>query len=159
MWKIKPHTGSVYSTILWPLHYKGVVLTKSALPATFPMMKTPCHGLSASPVFCMGNPTNRSSVHSSQRWHVTWSFDVFFVDNWTSCWINGRVAGDAVTPISCICNDRLTNHIINTKHAVYRHDSGYGLRQWETTLYCNVVSHWLSSYSDWSLRISSNFAR
>ena len=28
---------------------------------------------------------------------------------------------------------------------------GYGLRQWETTLHCNVVSHWLSPYLKWSL--------
>ena len=29
--------------------------------------------------------------------------------------------------------------------------SGYGLSQWETTLQCNVVSHWLSPYAEWSL--------
>ena len=29
--------------------------------------------------------------------------------------------------------------------------SGYGLSQWETTLLCNVVSHWLSPYPDWLL--------
>ena len=29
--------------------------------------------------------------------------------------------------------------------------SEYGLSQWETTLRCNVVSHWLSPYSEWSL--------
>ena len=28
---------------------------------------------------------------------------------------------------------------------------GYGLSQWDTTLYCNVVSHWLSPYPEWSL--------
>ena len=27
----------------------------------------------------------------------------------------------------------------------------YGLSQWETTLHCNVVSHWLSSYTEWPL--------
>ena len=27
----------------------------------------------------------------------------------------------------------------------------YGLNQWETTLQCNVVSHWLSTYPEWSL--------
>ena len=26
--------------------------------------------------------------------------------------------------------------------------SGYGLNQWETTLHCNVVSHWLSPYPE-----------
>ena len=29
----------------------------------------------------------------------------------------------------------------------------YGLSQWETTLHCNVVSHWMSSYPEWSLWI------
>ena len=33
----------------------------------------------------------------------------------------------------------------------YRNHSGYGLSQWETTLHCNVISHWLSSYPQWSL--------
>ena len=31
--------------------------------------------------------------------------------------------------------------------------NGYGLGQWETTLHCNVVSHWLSQYSERSLRV------
>ena len=29
--------------------------------------------------------------------------------------------------------------------------SGYGLSQWETTLHCNVVSHWQSPFPDWCL--------
>ena len=29
--------------------------------------------------------------------------------------------------------------------------TGYGLSQWETTLHCNVVSHWLSPYPNWFL--------
>ena len=29
--------------------------------------------------------------------------------------------------------------------------SGYGCSQWRMTLQCNVVSHWLSPYSEWSL--------
>ena len=28
---------------------------------------------------------------------------------------------------------------------------GYGLSQWETPIQCNVVSHWLSPYQEWSL--------
>ena len=32
-----------------------------------------------------------------------------------------------------------------------RDHSGYGLSQWETTLPCNVFSHWLSPYLEWSL--------
>ena len=29
--------------------------------------------------------------------------------------------------------------------------SGYGLSQWEMTLQCNVISHWLSPCPEWSL--------
>ena len=32
-----------------------------------------------------------------------------------------------------------------------RYHSVYGLSQWETTLHCNVVSHWLSPYKEWTL--------
>ena len=28
--------------------------------------------------------------------------------------------------------------------------TGYGLNQWKTALQCNVVSHWLSPYPEWS---------
>ena len=31
-----------------------------------------------------------------------------------------------------------------------RDHSGYGHSQWKTTLQCNVVSHWLSPYPEWS---------
>ena len=34
-----------------------------------------------------------------------------------------------------------------------RDHSGYGLSQWETTLHCNIVSHWLSPYPEWSLAL------
>ena len=34
---------------------------------------------------------------------------------------------------------------------VIMNHSGCGLRQWETTLLCNVVSHWLSPYPEWNL--------
>ena len=30
----------------------------------------------------------------------------------------------------------------------------YELSQWEMTLQCNVISHWLSSYTEWSLHVS-----
>ena len=29
--------------------------------------------------------------------------------------------------------------------------SGYGLSQWDLKLHCNVFSHWLSPYTEWSL--------
>ena len=36
--------------------------------------------------------------------------------------------------------------------------SGYVLSPWETTLQCNIVSHWLSPYPEWSLSISEEDA-
>ena len=33
----------------------------------------------------------------------------------------------------------------------YRNHSGHALSQWETTLHCNAVSHWLSPCTEWSL--------
>ena len=38
-------------------------------------------------------------------------------------------------------------HLISRR----RDHSGYGLSQWETTLQCNDVSHWLSPYPEWSV--------
>ena len=35
---------------------------------------------------------------------------------------------------------------------VFKDYSGYGLSQWMTKLYCNVFSHLLSPYPEWSLR-------
>ena len=32
----------------------------------------------------------------------------------------------------------------------FRDHSAYRLSKWETTLHCNVASHWLSPYSEWS---------
>ena len=39
------------------------------------------------------------------------------------------------------------------EHMLLRNQSGYGLSQWEPTLRCNVVSHWLSWYPKLSLLI------
>ena len=33
----------------------------------------------------------------------------------------------------------------------FRDHSVYSLRQWDTTLQCNVGSHWLNTYTEWSL--------
>ena len=42
-------------------------------------------------------------------------------------------------------------HILWDILYVCRDHSGYGLSQWETTLHCNVVSHWQSPCTEWSL--------
>ena len=36
-------------------------------------------------------------------------------------------------------------------HLTSQYHSGYGLSQWETMCYCNVVSHWLSTLAEWTL--------
>ena len=45
--------------------------------------------------------------------------------------------------------------------SIYRqrclHHFVYAPSQWETTLQCNVVSHWLSACTEWSLQLSSRF--
>ena len=37
---------------------------------------------------------------------------------------------------------------------IHRGHSGCGLSQWNITLHCNVTSHWLSPYPEWSLHTS-----
>ena len=44
---------------------------------------------------------------------------------------------NTVYPVRCACG--------------FRDHSEYELSQWETTLHCNVVSHWLSPFPEWSL--------
>ena len=44
-----------------------------------------------------------------------------------------------------------TNKYIHDVHyQAPKGHSGCGLSQWETTLHCNVISHWLSPYPEWS---------
>ena len=51
-------------------------------------------------------------------------------------------------PTIANCHSR---RLWNTDGAVViRNHSGYELSQWEATLHCNVVSHWLSPYSEGS---------
>ena len=44
----------------------------------------------------------------------------------------------------------VTSALIGWAHTQNDH-CGYGLSQWETMLQCNVGSHWLSPYPEWSL--------
>ena len=41
--------------------------------------------------------------------------------------------------------------VITTSTAVLSFQGSYAPSQWETTLQCNVVSHWLGAYTKWSL--------
>ena len=47
---------------------------------------------------------------------------------------------------------RLSNMILY--YYMWLHHSGYGRSQWEMTLHCNVISHWLRPYYEWSLDFS-----
>ena len=42
-----------------------------------------------------------------------------------------------------------------TKHAIPRDQSRFAPSQWEMSLHCNGVSHWLGAYLDWSLHTLS----
>ena len=50
-----------------------------------------------------------------------------------------------------LCLSRVILHLA-TLTPYTRDNSGYGLSKWEKTLHCNVVSHWLSPYPEWSLQ-------
>ena len=45
-----------------------------------------------------------------------------------------------------------------TRSCIWGH-SGYELSQWQTTLRCNVVCHWLSPYPKWSLCVYLIYSR
>ena len=47
------------------------------------------------------------------------------------------------------CNKTEENKIV----CIFRDHSGYGISQWETTLQCGFVSHWLTPYPQWPLHI------
>ena len=64
-----------------------------------------------------------------------------FVMLWFITLLVLSIDSPAWTPGLSLCH---TNFILPRDH------SRYGLSQWETTLHCNVVSHWLSPYPEWS---------
>ena len=41
--------------------------------------------------------------------------------------------------------------VVRQDYDINRNHCGYTSCQWETTLHCNVVSHWLGAYTKWSL--------
>ena len=48
----------------------------------------------------------------------------------------------AMEPYSSACNKKNNDHFV------------YACSQWETTLQCNIVSHWLGAFTKWSLEKS-----
>ena len=50
--------------------------------------------------------------------------------------------------------DALMQYIIRLMQYILRDQSRYSPSQWETSLQCNDVSHWLGAYLDWSLYTS-----
>ena len=70
--------------------------------------------------------------------------------------------GSILSHISYHIIDHLASSGLNPDHSPSVTDtnhSGHGLRQWETTLQSNVVSHWLSPYTEWSLFMGSGNER
>ena len=51
----------------------------------------------------------------------------------------------------------LSNHGIFLQQATNIFRGHSGLSQWETTLQCNVVSHWLSPYPEWAIILLINW--
>ena len=47
----------------------------------------------------------------------------------------------------------LLSHLSSMYTYTYRDQSRYARSQWEASLQCNNVSHWLGAYLDWSLHI------
>ena len=41
----------------------------------------------------------------------------------------------------------------------YRNHSLYSLSQWQMALHCNVISHWLGAYIEWSLKYKKHLQR
>ena len=81
----------------------------------------------------------RTWRHSFQELHA-----VFIFHRISYLWI----CGEAIKRL------HPTGYIKHKSDKIYYSDhSGYGLSQRETTLLCNVVSHWLSPYPEWSLII------
>ena len=56
------------------------------------------------------------------------------------CWIT-RSSVLTLTDYLLLCHYRLRDH------------SGYGLSQWETTLHCKVISHWICPYPEKFMQI------
>ena len=72
---------------------------------------------------------------------------------------NFKVTRDKTSPIltqigrfRIIGRSQLSNPSDLPCYLIHRDHSWYVGSQWETTLHCNVVSHWLSAYAEWTLK-------
>ena len=88
------------------------------------------------------DPVYRNLGDSQHRGVVMRNFDYFFLVDYTQTMslLNNMYQGSF-----WVWAEPMRNNVTF---------SGYGLSQWKTTLHCNVVSHWLSPYQEWSLCIS-----
>ena len=77
-------------------------------------------------IICLISAETLPSVHCIMSY---WS--LCHLENFVSDRLLGVEAWH-ITPLTILCSDH----------------SRYGLSQWATTLHCNVVSHWLSPYSE-----------
>ena len=69
----------------------------------------------------------------------------FIAKCWTDCW---------VFLLEVLCSDNiLWGHIkqLFTKQATSKDNLVHAPSQWETTLQCDVISHWLGVWREWSL--------
>ena len=89
---------------------------------------------SASLAFVRG--IHRGPVNSPHKWPVTRK--MFPFDDVIMCSI-----GNGLAPVP-------PQTIISVEFDI-SHRSFCGLSQWEATLHCNVSSHWLRPYTEWSI--------
>ena len=52
-----------------------------------------------------------------------------------------------------VLNDKMKSRGFKCNPLIFRDYFAYAPSQWETTLHCNVVSHWLGAYTKWSLNL------
>ena len=101
--------------------------------------------------FVRGN--HRSSVNSPHKGQ--WRGALMFSLNCARIngWVNNRETGDLrrhlayydVPPNSMLLSRNGSDKNIHRYH--HRNHSLYAPSQWETTVYCNVVSHWLGAHT------------
>ena len=71
-------------------------------------------------------------------------------------------AGSRFLPIKAICRKNRIGRIVSERRSwlgkfydyffgINRDHFVYAPSQWETTLHCNVVSHWLGAFTKWTL--------
>ena len=73
----------------------------------------------------------------------------------TACYIGLCYFSEPLAGIWYLYIESIPSCITQGNRCHFRDHFVYAPSQWETTLHCNVISHWLSTYSKWSLQLLS----